>query len=68
MNAKVITIMVLILIAVIVMLQNTENTILKVLFWKIMIPRILLLVILLLIGFAIGYVAANLIGGKTGDA
>jgi uncharacterized integral membrane protein len=65
MNTKVIVLIVLIFLSVVIMLQNTQDTILKILFWSFGIPRILLIFITLLVGFSIGYVAAHLKSSKT---
>jgi uncharacterized integral membrane protein len=60
MNTKVVVLLVAILLAVIVMLQNTAVTTIKLLLWSVSIPRILLIVILLLLGFVMGYMAATM--------
>jgi uncharacterized integral membrane protein len=60
MNAKIVVLIVLVLLAVIIMIQNKDSISIEVLFWSISIPRILLIFILLLVGFTIGYVARDI--------
>ncbi len=68
MTAKVVVMLVSILLAVIIMLQNTQVTMVKLLFWSVGIPKILLLVILLLLGFVAGYIAATMTNKKSSEA
>ena len=60
MNTKVVVMLVAIVLAVVVMLQNTAPTTIKLLLWSVSVPRILLIVILVLLGFVIGYMAATM--------
>jgi uncharacterized integral membrane protein len=59
MNTKITILVVLVFLAIIIMLQNTQDAVFQVLFWSIFVPRILLIFIVLLLGFGIGYVAAT---------
>ncbi len=59
MNTKIVILIIFVLLAIVIMLQNTQDAIFKVLFWSIPIPRILLIFIVLLLGFGIGYVTAS---------
>lgn len=67
MNAKVVILVLAILLAVVIMLQNTQETFIKLLFWSVGVPRILLIVILILLGFVMGYVAATMKGKGSGE-
>jgi len=60
MNAKAIILIILVVLAVVFMFQNKASTPVQLLFWSIYIPRILLIFILLLVGFTIGYVARDM--------
>ena len=60
MNAKIVAILAAILLAVIIMVQNAQVIRMRLLFWSLDISKILLLVILLLLGFVVGYIAATM--------
>jgi uncharacterized integral membrane protein len=60
MNTKTVILITLVLLAVIFMFQNKAGTTIQFFFWPISIPRILLIFILLLVGFTIGYVARDM--------
>jgi uncharacterized integral membrane protein len=60
MSGKVILIIVLCLLAIIFMLQNSQSVSVQMLLWAISIPRILLILILLLIGFVMGFVVHDM--------
>jgi len=66
MNTKIVVLLTTILLAVIIMLQNTQQTVIKLLFWSVGIPRILLIVILILLGFIMGYMTATMKGKGSG--
>ena len=68
MNAKIVTLLILILLAIILMFQNKGPVAIQLLFWHLPMPLVLLIVIALLIGFAIGYVAATMKSRKIGEA
>jgi uncharacterized integral membrane protein len=50
------------LIALIVMLQNTQTVTVHILLWQIMLPQILLIFLMLLLGLMIGYLLGTLKG------
>jgi uncharacterized integral membrane protein len=60
MNAKAVILIILVALAVILMFQNRASTPVQFFFWPIYIPRILLILMLLLVGFTIGYVARDM--------
>jgi uncharacterized integral membrane protein len=60
MNTKLVMLLVLILVAIVLMIQNRGPVPIQLLFWSVSLPRILLIMIILLIGFAAGYVAATM--------
>jgi uncharacterized integral membrane protein len=60
MKPKTIILMILLLLCLVILIQNTEVVTLQVFFWQITMSRILLIPILILIGFVIGYLAAML--------
>lgn len=59
-NAKLIAVITLVVLAIVVVLQNTESVVTRFLFFSIEMPRAVLLFITLLAGFALGLAA----GGK----
>ncbi len=63
---KIVALTLLTLLAVIIVLQNTEPVSTKVLFWTFTIPRALLLLLTTLIGFVLGLIVSFLIGRKGG--
>ncbi|KPK64529.1 hypothetical protein AMJ83_02150 [candidate division WOR_3 bacterium SM23_42] len=58
MKAKGIIIIILTIIALILIVQNTEIVPLQLLFWRVWMSRIVMIVLMLAIGFGIGYVLA----------
>ena len=62
MKAQTIVLLVLIVLLLIIIVQNSHSIWLYLLFWRISVPQILLIPILLLIGFVIG-----LLVGKMSD-
>ena len=54
MKPKTITILILGVLLLIILLQNTQVTSMKFLFWKLSMSRIILLPLIMLIGFIIG--------------
>ena len=60
MKPKTIIILVLIVLAVIIIIQNSEMVTLHLLFWKIMMNRIIFISFLLVVGFLIGFLVAKL--------
>lgn len=63
MKAKSIIIIVLAIIALILIVQNTEVVPIQLLLWRIWVSRIVLIILMLAIGFGIGFVLAK-IGGR----
>ena len=60
MNVKLILVSVFAVLTGIVIMQNTEVVAFQLLFWKFNMSRILLLLVTLILGFALGYVIAKL--------
>jgi uncharacterized integral membrane protein len=60
MKPKTIIILVLIVLAVVIVIQNSEMVTLQVFFWKIMMSRIIFMVGLLVVGFALGFLVAKM--------
>jgi len=64
MKPKIITGLVLAVLLIIILFQNTHDTILRIYFWQISTPQIILILLLLIIGFLGGFVTAKLMGKK----
>ncbi|MGB7054250.1 MAG: LapA family protein [bacterium] len=64
MKAKSIIIIILAIIALILIVQNTEVVPIQLLLWRIWMSRIVLIVLMLAIGFGIGFVLAKASGKK----
>ena len=64
MKVKSIIIIVLVIIALILIVQNTEVVPIWLLFWRIWMSRIILIILMLAIGFGIGFAVAKLGGRK----
>jgi len=60
MKPKTIIILILLILCLVILIQNTEVVTLQVFFWPITMSRILLIPILIFIGFVIGYLVAAL--------
>lgn len=67
MKLKTIIILVLLLLSLVILIQNTQVVTLRVLFWHMSMSRILLIPLLMIIGFAIGYLVAALRRKKSGS-
>jgi uncharacterized integral membrane protein len=65
MKAKGILIIILILIALILIIQNAGVVPIQLFFWRIWLSRIVLIIIMLAIGFGIGFVLAKFTGRKS---
>lgn len=61
-NPKAIALIVLIALTVILLIQNTQVVTLKIFFWEIAMSQIILIPLVLLIGFAAGYLVARFTG------
>lgn len=64
MNAKTIVVLVIAVLLLIIIIQNTQVVTLKLFFWKIGMPRIVVLAVTLIVGFVTGYVVAGIDSGK----
>jgi uncharacterized integral membrane protein len=60
MKAKTIIILILLVLALIVFLQNTQIVTLQLFFWKISMSRIIFMSFLIFIGFVLGFFVAKL--------
>jgi uncharacterized integral membrane protein len=60
MRPKTIIILVLIVLAVVIIIQNSQMVTLQLLFWKIMMNRIIFISFLLVLGFLVGFLTAKL--------
>lgn len=60
MKPKIILILVLIIMAVIILIQNHEVVTYRIFFWRISMSQIILLPLALIVGFVIGYMVAKL--------
>jgi uncharacterized integral membrane protein len=65
MKVKSIIIIVLAILALILIVQNTEVVPIQLLLWRIWMSRIVLIVLMLAIGFGIGFALAKLGGRKS---
>jgi uncharacterized integral membrane protein len=61
-SPKFITTLVLIVLLIILLIQNTQAVSLKIYFWQISTPQFILIPVVLLIGFVAGYVVALMTG------
>jgi len=61
MKPKTIIILILVVLALVVVLQNTEIVTLQLFFWKISMSRIIFISFLLVVGFILGFLAAKLV-------
>lgn len=60
MKAKNIIIIILVIVALILIAQNTRIVPLQLLFWQIWMSQIVLVILMLAIGFAIGFILAKM--------
>jgi len=60
MKPKNVLILIIVILFLIVILQNTEVVTLQIFFWKISMSRIILLALTLLVGFGLGYAVAGI--------
>jgi uncharacterized integral membrane protein len=58
-NTKTIIVLVIAVLLVIIIVQNTQVVTFRLFFWKIGMSRIILLVLTLVVGFALGYTVAG---------
>lgn len=64
MNAKLVVLVVLSVVLLVIVLQNTETVTVKVLFWDLAMSRVLLILFTGLVGFVLGFVVAKLTDGR----
>jgi uncharacterized integral membrane protein len=64
MKPKTIVVLVLIGLFLIVLIQNTQVVTLRLLFWKVGMSQIILMPLIMLIGFILGYIVAKVTGGS----
>ncbi len=67
MKPKWIIALVVLVLLLIFLFQNTQVVTLKLFFWSISMSRIILISIFLIVGFAAGYAAAKISGKKSGS-
>jgi uncharacterized integral membrane protein len=66
MKPKLISALVLIVLLLIFLFQNTQVVTLHLYFWEISMSQIILIPMVLVVGFALGYVVAKMTGKKAG--
>jgi uncharacterized integral membrane protein len=64
MKAKLITLLIVLVLALIVLVQNTHVVAFRLLFWSGEMSLVVLVLLVLLIGFVLGFVVAKLMGRK----
>lgn len=64
MKAKTIVIIVLVIIALVLIAQNTAVMPIQLFFWQVLMSRIVLIVLMLAIGFALGFIIAKTTGSR----
>ncbi len=64
MKPKTIIVLILIGLALIIILQNTQVVTLRFLFWDIAMSRIILIPLLMLVGVVLGYIGATMWGNR----
>jgi putative membrane protein len=60
MKAKTIILLILIALFVIILIQNTQVVTIQLFFWKLSMSRIILICMLMLIGFIVGFLVAKI--------
>ena len=60
MKPKTIVILSIFVIFIIILLQNTQTVTFQLLFWTLEMSRIIILILMLLLGFVLGYLTAKL--------
>ncbi len=64
MKYRIIGILVVIALAVIFLLQNTQEVTLRLYFWKFSLSQVILIPLVLVVGFLLGYIVARTRGRK----
>lgn len=67
MKPKIISLLVLIILFLVFLVQNTQVVTLRLYFWKISMSQIILIPLVLILGFALGYGVAKMVG-KSGNS
>jgi uncharacterized integral membrane protein len=65
MKAKLIAILVIVILALVILIQNSQLVIFKLFFWKAEISQLLLVLLMLAIGFVLGFLVAKLTGRRS---
>jgi len=63
-NTKLVITIVLLILAAVIIFQNTDPVNLKMLFWSFQASLIILLILVLIIGMIIGYFLPKIVGGS----
>jgi len=66
MKPKTIVILVLVALFAIILIQNTQVVTLRLLFWKVGMSQIILVPLIMVIGFILGYLVAKVTSGSHG--
>jgi uncharacterized integral membrane protein len=64
MKAKMIVVLVALLLALIILVQNTQAVTFRLFFWSAEISQLLLVLVTLVLGFVLGFLVAKLTGRK----
>jgi uncharacterized integral membrane protein len=64
MKTKILIVAVLLILMAIVLIQNTQEVVFRVYFWKISMSQMILVPLAVLVGFLFGYFVAKTGGGK----
>jgi uncharacterized integral membrane protein len=65
MRPKFIVVLVLITLFLIILIQNIQPVTLRLFFWKVGMPQIILIPLTMAIGFVVGFIVAKVTGNKT---
>lgn len=68
MRRKTIAALILTALLLVIMLQNTQTVIIRFLFWEIILPQIILIFLVLVIGFLLGYIVSTLSASRRSRA
>jgi uncharacterized integral membrane protein len=60
MKPKNIIVLILVVLSLVILIQNTHVVIFRVLFWKIAVSQIILIFLTMLIGFVIGFIVSKM--------
>jgi uncharacterized integral membrane protein len=65
MRPKFIVVLVLITLFLIILIQNIQPVTLRLFFWKVGMPQVILIPLTMAIGFVVGFIIAKVTGNKT---